>query len=277
MSTLTVSNAQVAVHLPTITPTTRWAHGKRLRDRVPRADHDKWQGSSDRADPFDILRAADATRQQDLVPLRYGHMLPSPFTFYRGSVGVMAADLARTPVSGIQVQACGDCHLANFGGFATPERRPILDINDFDETLPASWEWDVKRLVTSFVLAARSNGLSDDDGREAAVACARSYRRKIRNFAAMDVLDVWYARIEDSEVLANATAAVQGRTAKTDRKSDGREQLGAGVPKAGRAGWRGAAHPRYAADYFSCRANAGQRGHGNYPGLAAQISRNAAR
>ncbi len=202
MSTLTVSDAQPAVHLPTITPTDRKAHGKRLRDRVARADHDEWQVSSDRADPIDILRAADATRQQDLVPLRYGRMLPSPFTFYRGSAGVMAADLARTPVSGIHVQACGDCHLLNFGGFATPERRLILDINDFDETLPAPWEWDIKRLVASFVLAARSNGLSDDDGRDAAIACTRSYRRKIRDFAAMDVLDVWYARLEDSDVLA---------------------------------------------------------------------------
>jgi uncharacterized protein (DUF2252 family) len=129
-------------------------------------------------------------------------MLPSPFTFYRGSAGVMAADLAATPVSGIHVQACGDCHLLNFGGFATPERRLIFDINDLDETLPAPWEWDVKRLVASFVLAARANGLSDAQGRDAAVTCAASYRRKMRDFAATDVLDVWYARIDDSAVLA---------------------------------------------------------------------------
>jgi uncharacterized protein (DUF2252 family) len=165
---------------------------------VPRESHAEWRAPSDRTDPIGILRAADATRQPDLVPLRYGRMLPSPFTFYRGSAGVMAADLVRTPVSGIHVQTCGDCHLLNFGGFATPERRLILDINDFDETLPAPWEWDVKRLVASFVLAARSNGLSDDDGRDAAIACARSYRRKIRYFATMNVLDVWYARLEDS-------------------------------------------------------------------------------
>jgi uncharacterized protein (DUF2252 family) len=129
-------------------------------------------------------------------------MLQSPFTFYRGSAGVMAADLARTPVSGIHVQVCGDCHLMNFGGFATPERRLIFDINDLDETLPAPWEWDVKRLVASFVLAARSNGLTDTQGRDAAIACARSYRRKMRDFAAMDVLDVWYARLDDTDVLA---------------------------------------------------------------------------
>jgi uncharacterized protein (DUF2252 family) len=115
-------------------------------------------------------------------------MLQSPFTFYRGSAGVMAADLGRTPVSGLHVQVCGDCHLMNFGGCATPERRLIFDIDDLDETLPAPWEWDVKRLVASFVLAARANGLSDAQGRDAAVACARSYRRKMRDFTTMDVL-----------------------------------------------------------------------------------------
>jgi hypothetical protein len=129
-------------------------------------------------------------------------MLQSPFTFYRGSAGVMAADLARTPVTGIHVQVCGDCHLMNFGGFATPERRLLFDINDLDETLPAPWEWDVKRLVASIVLAARANGLSEAQGCDAARACARSYRLKMRDFAAMDVLDVWYARLDDSDFLA---------------------------------------------------------------------------
>jgi len=129
-------------------------------------------------------------------------MLQSPFTFYRGSAGVMAADLAPTPVTGIQVQACGDAHLLNFGGFATPERRLIFDINDRDETLPAPWEWDLKRLVASFVLAARANGFSDQDGRDAAVACAASYRHAMRDFTAMDVLDIWYARLDDSDFLA---------------------------------------------------------------------------
>jgi uncharacterized protein (DUF2252 family) len=114
----------------------------------------------------------------------------------------MAADLAHTPATGIRVQACGDCHLMNFGGFATPERRLIFDINDLDETLPAPWEWDVKRLVASFVLAARSNGLSDKDGRDAAVACACSYRRQMRDYADMDVLEIWYARFDDSDFLA---------------------------------------------------------------------------
>ena len=199
---MTASTAASEQYPSVIKPTERRARGKRLRDTAPRDAHAAWRGHAERADPIGILQAADAARQPDLVPLRYGRMLQSPFTFYRGSAGVMAADLARTPVSGIRVQVCGDCHLMNFGGFATPERRLIFDINDLDETLPAPWEWDVKRLVASFVLAARANGLSDANGRDAAVACARSYRRKIRDFAAMDVLDVWYARLDDSDFLA---------------------------------------------------------------------------
>ena len=185
-----------------MTPADRNAAGKRLRDRVPRDAHAGWRAHAGRADPVGILHAADATRQKELVPLRYGRMLQSPFTFYRGSAGVMAADLAETPATGLHVQVCGDAHLMNFGGFATPERRLLFDINDLDETLPAPWEWDVKRLVASFVLAARANGLSEANGRDAAVACARSYRRKMRDFAAMDVLDIWYARLDDSDFLA---------------------------------------------------------------------------
>jgi hypothetical protein len=153
---MTAAPAQSEARLSPIKPADRRAHGKKLRDTAPRDAHAAWRGHAERADPIGILRAADAARQPDLVPLRYGRMLQSPFTFYRGSAAIMAADLARTPESGIQVQVCGDCHLMNFGGFATPERRLIFDINDLDETLPAPWEWDVKRLVASFVLAARA-------------------------------------------------------------------------------------------------------------------------
>src|ERR1700730_3700749 len=145
--TMTAATAELEARSSPIKPADRRAHGKRLRDTAPRDAHAAWRGHTERADPIGILRAADAARQPDLVPLRYGRMLQSPFTFYRGSAAVMAADLARTPVSGIHVQACGDCHLMNFGGFATPERRLIFDIDDLDETLPAPWEWDVKRLV----------------------------------------------------------------------------------------------------------------------------------
>jgi uncharacterized protein (DUF2252 family) len=199
---MTVAETHPEPHSSPMTPADRKAAGKRLRDRVPRDAHAGWRAHAGRADPVGILHAADATRQKELVPLRYGRMLQSPFTFYRGSAGVMAADLAETPATGVHVQVCGDAHLMNFGGFATPERRLLFDINDLDETLPAPWEWDVKRLVASFVLAARANGLSDANGRDAAVACARSYRRKMRAFAAMDVLDIWYARLDDSDFLA---------------------------------------------------------------------------
>ena len=137
-----ITAAKSEAHPSPITPDDRRAAGKRLRDAVPRDAHAAWRAHAGRDDPISVLRAADATRQPELVPLRDGRMLQSPFTFYRGSAGVMAADLAPTPATGIHVQACGDAHLLNFGGFATPERRLIFDINDLDETLPAPWEWD---------------------------------------------------------------------------------------------------------------------------------------
>jgi hypothetical protein len=161
------ATARSKVPPPPMTTADRRAYGRTLRDSVPRDAHAAWQAHKGRKDPIAILHAADTSRQPELVPLRYGRMLQSPFTFFRGSAAVMAADLAHTPATGIRVQACGDCHLMNFGGFATPERRLIFDVNDLDETLPAPWEWDVKRLVASFVLAARSNGLSDKAGRDA--------------------------------------------------------------------------------------------------------------
>ena len=146
----------------------RMKAGKALRDRVSRPQHRTWAPNGSRPDPLALLQAADADRIPELVPIRYGRMLQSPFAFYRGSAGIMAADLSTTPNTGIQVQACGDCHLMNFGGFATPERNILFDINDFDETLPAPWEWDIKRLATSFVLAARSIGLPARTARDTA-------------------------------------------------------------------------------------------------------------
>jgi uncharacterized protein (DUF2252 family) len=170
------------------------AEGKAMRERVPRTAHAKWKRDENRKDPIAILRAGESGRLEELLPIRYGRMLQSPFAFYRGAAAVMAADLAKTPVTGIRVQACGDCHLMNFGGFATPERNIIFDINDFDETLPAPWEWDVKRLVVSFVLAARSIGLSDALGRNAAANATRSYRKAMRSFTKMNPLELWYHR-----------------------------------------------------------------------------------
>ncbi len=176
------------------------AAGKRLRDMVPRVSQGQWKRPKDRRDPLEILQASDEGRQTDLLPIRYGRMLQSPFTFFRGAAAVMAADLGGTPSTGVHVQACGDCHLLNFGGFATPERSINFDINDFDETLPAPWEWDLKRLVASFVLAARSNGLSEAAGRDAALAAARSYRERLRDVAEMSPLEAWYTKIGPEEL-----------------------------------------------------------------------------
>ena len=209
---------------PELTTEQGRAKGKKLRDAVPRDAHAAWRVFKGRESPVATLRAADATRQPELVPLRYGRMLQSPFTFYRGSASVMAHDLAHTPATGIRVQACGDCHLMNFGGFATPERRLLFDINDLDETLPAPWEWDVKRLVASFVLAARANGLSDRIGQEVAVACARSYREQMREFADMDVLEIWYARMEAAQLLSMLPK---------DRKAMGRRRIAKATARGG--------------------------------------------
>ena len=183
--------------------------GKALRERVPRHSHAKWKRNREKVDVLAVLRTSDKGRMKHLIPIRYGRMLQSPFTFYRGAAAVMAADLANTPTIGIPVHACGDCHLLNFGGFATPERNILFDINDFDETLPAPWEWDVMRLVASFVLAARSQGLSESDARDTAVACARSYRKRLREYSKMSPLEVWYARITLDDMMAAASASLR--------------------------------------------------------------------
>ncbi|WP_395020949.1 DUF2252 domain-containing protein [Dongia sp.] len=184
------------------------AAGKALRDKLPRQDHAIFKRDK-KLDVLALLKASDRGRIEQLLPIRYGRMLQSPFAFFRGSAGVMAADLAKSPATGIQVQACGDCHLMNFGGFATPERNILFDINDFDETAPAPWEWDLKRLVASFVLAARSVGLSDSKARDIAVTCARGYRKQLQAYSEMSPLEVWYARITLDDLLAEAPAALR--------------------------------------------------------------------
>jgi uncharacterized protein (DUF2252 family) len=182
----------------------RLAAGKALRDSVPRASHAEWTPSAKRRDPIDILEASNKDRLPQLVPIRYGRMLASPFTFLRGSAGLMAHDLATTPNTRVQVQACGDCHLLNFGLFATPERNLVFDINDFDETLPAPWEWDLKRLTVSFAVAARDNKLSDADARAAAETCGRAYREALREYSRMSPLEVWYAHLDVETLIAEA-------------------------------------------------------------------------
>jgi len=178
----------------------RIAAGKALRKTVPRAAHAEASIAAQDRDPLELLARCNQDRIADLVPLRFGRLLRSPFTFLRGSPGLMAHDLASTPVTGLRVQACGDCHLTNFGLFATPERNLVFDLNDFDETLPGPWEWDIKRLVTSFVVAARANGISDQRARDAATAAVRSYREHLREFAELNPLEVWYYRIDVDEL-----------------------------------------------------------------------------
>ncbi len=174
----------------------RRAEGKGLRDAVPRSSHGGWKPPADRADPVAILTEANRWRLPALVPIRFGRMLASPFAFFRGGAAIMVADLASTPVSGLRVQACGDAHLMNFGGFATPERNVVFDINDLDETLPAFWEWDVKRLAASVVIAGQHLRLPDSDCATAAAETAREYRKRMADYAAMRALRVWYDSID---------------------------------------------------------------------------------
>jgi len=192
----------------------RAAVGKALRDKVPRKQHGRWKEAKRRPNPIDILRESDASRMKELVPIRYGRMLQSAFSFYRGAAAVMASDLAQMPNTDLKVQACGDCHLMNFGGFATPERNIIFDVNDFDETLPAPWEWDVKRLAASIALAARSIGLSDGKARDCASTSARSYREHMGEFSKMDPLRVWYTKITVDDVIGALPKAARKRVLK---------------------------------------------------------------
>jgi uncharacterized protein (DUF2252 family) len=180
-----------------------YAAGKALRSACPRTSHGTWLVPPDRPGAVDLVLAAEAERLPDLLPLRHGRMARSAFTFFRGAAYTMAADLAFTPASGIRVQCCGDAHLSNFGGFATPERRVIFSINDLDETLPAPWEWDVKRLAASFVVASRDNGLRDAAARDAATTCVRTYREAMAEFSEMKTLELWYCAMDADELVAD--------------------------------------------------------------------------
>jgi uncharacterized protein (DUF2252 family) len=198
--------------------------GKSLRDKCPRQDHAVWSAPAHRPDPLVLLEESSTGRIPQLLPVRYGRMIRSPFTWYRGAALHMAADLADTPVTGLRVQACGDAHLCNFGSYATPERRIIFDVNDLDETLPAPWEWDVKRLAASFVLAGRNNGFSEADARHAALRCVRSYREHMAEYSQMRVLDVWYSSIDAERAVSEfqdeeARKRFQKRLAKARQRS----------------------------------------------------------
>lgn len=178
------------------TLTDRRAAGKKLRIKVPRSSHSVWAPAADRPDPLSLLEEQNRSRLAHLVPLRYERMVASPFTFLRGSAVVMAQDLAATPVTGISVQVCGDAHLSNFGIYATPERNQVFDVNDFDETLPGPWEWDIKRLAASIFVAGRTNGFPAATNRQAVLNGVQSYREHIRKYSEMRHIDVWYSRID---------------------------------------------------------------------------------
>lgn len=191
--------------------------GKALRASVPREAHAQWAPAVDRPDPVALLRSQGKTRVQALLPLRYERMSASAFTFYRGGALIMASDLAETQSTGINVQACGDAHISNFGLFYSPERRTVFDINDFDETLPGPWEWDVKRLAASVEICGRDNGFKKKQRRAAVLACAQGYREGMAKFAEMGHLDVWYAHLDVDSLRAKVAT---GLTAKAAKKAD---------------------------------------------------------
>ncbi len=196
----------------------RKAVGLEARDQAALSSHTKWRPAADRPDPVGLLEEQDTTREPDLVPVRHGRMMVSPFTFYRGAAKIMAADLKDTPVAGLEVQLCGDAHLSNFGLFASPERILLFDVNDFDETLPGPFEYDVKRMAASFTIAARNNGFAKADAREVTLASVRAYREAMASFAQMGTMDIWYAHLDEDELMASIRSAVAG-TATQEKKA----------------------------------------------------------
>ena len=207
----------------------RRALGREARKAAPRASHGAWTPAADRPDPIALLRAQDEDRMEDLVPIRWGRMSASPFAFYRGSAALMAADLAPLPRTDLTVQLCGDAHLANFGMYGSPDRTLLFDVNDFDETLPGPFEWDLKRLAASFVVATRHNGFGEDVARQTALAAARSYREHITAYAEMRELDVWYSRVVADELLQTVRA---GAASKVNRMGATKAQVKTGLKAA---------------------------------------------
>jgi uncharacterized protein (DUF2252 family) len=209
----------MASTVPHLTPQERAARGKAARAEAPRTRHAEFQAWAERPDPIALLEEQAATRVPELVPIRHGRMAASPFAFFRGAAYVMASDLAGTPRSGITVQTCGDAHLSNFGGFASPERDLVFDVNDFDETLPGPWEWDVKRLAASIVIAGREKGFSAKQRCENVAAAVRQYRETMRNLAGMRNLDIWYARLDRAEIIARFESSASAAQVKTFEKT----------------------------------------------------------
>ena len=209
-----------------------YARGENLRHQCPRRAHALWQPPADRPDPVHLVDVGNVGRIQRLIPIRHGRMVQSPFTYYRGAALAMAVDLGGLPSTGIRVQACGDAHLGNFRVFATPERRAIFDIHDLDETLPAPWEWDLKRLATSFVIAARNNGLSDKRATEAVLTCVRSYREHMAEFSQMRALEVWYHCLDAEKLVEGIEdGEIRGRARKRLAKARAQNALEYDFPR----------------------------------------------
>ncbi|MGK5693216.1 DUF2252 domain-containing protein [Streptomyces sp. URMC 128] len=197
-----------------LSPDERAAYGRNARRRAPRSSHGWYETAQERPDPVEVVERQSAERVAELVPIRYGRMLESPFRFYRGAAAIMAADLAPLPSTGLQVQLCGDAHPLNFRLLASPERRLVFDINDFDETLPGPFEWDVKRLAAGFVTAARANGFSLKEQNSTVRACVKAYRERMHAFAGMRTLDVWYAQDEADRLRELLTSSREGEAAR---------------------------------------------------------------
>ena len=206
-----------------LSPEERRAKGGQARQKTPLSSHSGWCPATDRPDPVALLEAQDLTREPDLVPVRHGRMMVSPFTFYRGAAKIMAADLKNTPAAGLDVQLCGDAHLSNFGVYASPERRLVFDLNDFDETLPGPFEYDVKRMAASFAIAGRNNGYSKADIRGVTLASVAAYREAMAGFAGMRTVDIWYAQLPEDELMTavrgTVAEAAKGKHAKKQAKA----------------------------------------------------------
>jgi hypothetical protein len=209
----------------------RKARGLEARDRTPVSSHTKWRPAADRPDPVALLEEQNRTREPDLVPVRHGRMMVSPFTFYRGAAKIMATDLKDTPVAGLEAQLCGDAHLSNFGAFASPERILLFDLNDFDETVPGPFEYDVKRMAASFTIAGRNNGFSKADTRAATLASVTAYRETMAEFAQMRTMDIWYARLDEDELISairglvtEAATEAKGAKAEKERKKGKKDE-----------------------------------------------------
>ena len=197
----------------------RAAKGKDRREKTPVSSHTGWAPAPDRPDPVALLEEQNLTREQDLVPVRHGRMLVSPFTFYRGAAKIMATDLKDTPRAGLKAQLCGDAHLSNFGVFASPERNLLFDLNDFDETLPGPFEYDVKRMAASFTIAARNNEFTKAEAHDVTLSAVRAYREAMKDFSRMGTMDIWYAHLSEQELMSAIETAASSEKGKAQKKA----------------------------------------------------------